>query len=98
EKTVKDLVSKGKYDEALQYICKTYGFTGANFEIKVVAPIAGGWATTSGEIKEGAKQTLEIGQNLFTKDMPLIVRTIGHEFQHLKQRSQKDPLKNQKKR
>ncbi len=98
EQQVKDLVKDGKYDDALTLICKEYGFTGKNFEIKVVPPIDDAWATTSGDIKAGAKQTLEIGQDLFTKDLTFIVRTIGHEFQHLRQRSQDKPIENQKER
>ena len=60
--------------------------------------MADAWATTGGEIKEGAKQTLSIGKDLFEQSLVFIVRTIGHEFQHLKQRSQKDPIQNQKER
>jgi hypothetical protein len=98
KKAVEALVKDGKEDEALDLICKKYGFTGKNFEIKVVPAMADSWATTGGEIKEGAKQTLSIGKDLFAEDFTFIVRTIGHEFQHLKQRSQKDPIENQKER
>ena len=92
------LVAADKHNEALELICKEYGFTGDNFEIKVVDSMADAWATTGGEIKEGAKQTLSIGKDLFEQSLVFIVRTIGHEFQHLKQRSQKDPIQNQKER
>lgn len=98
KKRVDDLVKNGKHDEALELICKKYGFTGKNFEIKVVPAMADAWATTGGEIKAGAKQTLSIGKDLFAEKFTFIVRTIGHEFQHLKQRSQKKPIKNQKER
>jgi hypothetical protein len=95
---VEQFVNDGKHDEALDLICKEYGFTGKNFEIKVVPPIADAWATTGGEIKTGAKQTLSIGKDLFGQDFVFILRTIGHEFQHLKQRSQEKPIENQKER
>lgn len=95
---VEQFVKDGKHDEALDLICKTYGFTGKNFEIKVVPAMADAWATTGGEIKAGAKQTLSIGKDLFGQDFVFILRTIGHEFQHLKQRSQEKPIENQKER
>lgn len=95
---VEQLVKAGKHDDALVLICKSYGFTGKNFEIKVVPAMGDAWATTGGEIKAGAKQTLSIGKDLFDKDFVFVLRTIGHEFQHLKQRSQKKPIKNQKER
>lgn len=95
---VAQLVKDGKHDEALDLICKKYGFTGKNFEIKVVPAMADTWATTGGEIKAGAKQTLSIGKDLFDQDFTFILRTIGHEFQHLKQRNQKKPITNQKER
>ncbi|MCM3902051.1 MAG: DUF4157 domain-containing protein [Pyrinomonadaceae bacterium] len=92
------LVMDGKHDEALDLICKKYGFKGKNFEIKLVPPMADSWATTGGEIKAGAKQTLSIGKDLLDQDFTFIIRTIGHEFQHLEQRSQKKPIENQKER
>ena len=95
---VEQLVKDGKHDEALDLICKKYGFTGKNFEIKVVSAMADSWATTGGEIKAGAKQTLSVGKDLFDQDFTFMPRTIGHEFQHLKQRSQKKPIENQKER
>jgi hypothetical protein len=95
---VDELVGEGKYDEALKHICDKYGFTGGNFTIKTVPPMDDAWATTGGEIKEGAEQELKIGEDLFTQDFTFIVRTIGHEFQHMVQRSQKNPIGNQKER
>lgn len=92
------LVMDGKHDEALDLICTKYGFKGKNFEIKLVPPMADSWATTGGEIKAGAKQTLSIGKDLLDQDFTFIIRTIGHEFQHLEQRSQKKPIENQKER
>ncbi len=56
------------------------------------------WATTAGEIKAGAKQTLSIGKDLFAEDFVFILRTIGHEFQHLGQRSQEKPITDQQER
>jgi hypothetical protein len=98
KKKVTDLVKDSKHDEALELICKTYGFTGANFELKVVPAMPTAWATTGGEIKAGAKQTLSIGKDLFSEDFVFILRTIGHEFQHLKQRSQDKPITDQQER
>lgn len=95
---VDELVSDGKHDEALKLICDKYGFTGGKFTIKTVPPMADAWATTGGEIKEGAEQELKIGKDLFTKDFVFILRTIGHEYQHMVQRSQKNPIGNQKER
>ena len=96
--TFDQLVIDGKHDEALDLICKKYGFKGKNFEINLVPPMADNWATTGGEIKAGAKQTLSIGKDLLDEDFTFIIRTIGHEFQHLEQRSQKKPIENQKER
>jgi hypothetical protein len=98
KKKVTDLVKDNKHDEALELICKTYGFTGDNFELKVVPAMPTAWATTGGEIKAGAKQTLSIGKDLFNEDFVFILRTIGHEFQHLKQRSQEKPITDQQER
>jgi hypothetical protein len=95
---VDELVADGKYDEALKHICDKYGFTGGKFTIKTVPPMDTAWATTGGEIKEGAEQELKIGEDLFEKDFTFIVRTIGHEYQHMVQRSQKNPIGNQKER
>jgi len=95
---VDELVAEGKHDEALKHICDEYGFTGGNFTIKTVPPMDDAWATCGGEIKEGAEQELKIGEDLFTKDFTFVVRTIGHEYQHMVQRSQKNPIGNQKER
>lgn len=95
---VDELVTDGKYDEALKHICAKYGFTGGNFTIKTVPPMKSAWATTGGEIKEGAEQELKIGEDLFKKSFAFLVRTIGHEYQHMVQRSQKNPIGNQKER
>lgn len=86
------LVKDGKHLEAVQYICTEYGFTSPNMEIKIVDSMDDAWAKTGGDLGEGKKQTLEIGRDLFTKDYTFIVRTIGHEYQHVVQRSQKDPV------
>lgn len=95
ERKVAELVAAGKHLEAVYYIRDTYGFTGYDVEWLVVEELSGAWATTSGELKTGAKQTIKVAKKLFEKNFAFIVRTIGHEFQHVKQRSGKEVLTNQ---
>jgi hypothetical protein len=97
ETKFKKLAADGKHSEAILYFFKAYGFETLKFDIKIVPPYDA-WASVGGEIKEGAKQTLTVGNDLFDQPFEFIARTLGHEWQHIKQRSQKDPLTNQDER
>jgi hypothetical protein len=92
------LVKANKYDDALDYICNAYGFNASNVRVEVVDNIEGAWAQTSGDIGEGEIETIKVRKNLFEQDWAFIVRTIGHEYQHVLQRTQKDPIKDSNER
>ena len=95
---MKELVADGKHKKAVTYLMKQYGFVSSFLKVKIVDTMDGAYATTSGKLKAGAEQTITIPKTLFKEDFAFIVRTIGHEFQHVLQRSQKKPIKNQKER
>lgn len=97
EKKFNEFVKAKKYDEAIRYFFKAYGFETLAYDITIVEPYDA-WASVSGQIKEGAKQKLKVGNDLFEQPFNFIARTLGHEWQHIKQRSQKDPLTNQDER
>jgi uncharacterized protein YcfJ len=97
ETKFKKLVTDGKREEAIRYFFKAYGFETLEYDIVFVPPYDA-WASVSGEIKEGAKQTLKVGTDLLDQPFEFIARKLGHEWNHIKQRSQKDPLTNQDER
>jgi hypothetical protein len=89
---VEALIKADKLEDATYYICNAYGYKAGNMKVKIVDSMDDAWAVTDGENKEGAEQVVRIGRDLFTRDYANIVRTIGHEFQHVLLSSQKDPI------
>jgi hypothetical protein len=89
---VEALIKAGKLEDATYYVCNAYGFTAGNLRVTIVDSMDDAWAKTNGDLEEGAIETVRIGRDLFQQDYAFMVRVIGHEFQHVKQRSQKDPI------
>ena len=64
-----------------------------------IAELAGHeWANVTGEIGPDNVQTMTLSRKLFDQEYTFIVRTIGHEYQHVLQRSQKIPIRDKNER
>jgi hypothetical protein len=91
------LVDEKKYQESLDYIVKTFGFNNtelrqSNSEIKVTDEQFPA-AHTEGDVKTGACQTINVPINVLihARDGSIgwgaFVRSIGHEYVHVDQKS-----------
>jgi hypothetical protein len=82
------------YERAIRLIMQHYGWSEEHCEIAIGKPERKFWATTDGLIKEGCVQTITFNKALFDQDFTFVVRTVGHEYQHVLHRTRKSPETN----
>lgn len=83
------IVEKAKETGSDNYLCNAVGVVmdnyGWNREMVTIKVERGqkDWGITNGKANPEAHQTIVFSKSLFRKDFGLIVRTIGHEYQHV---------------
>ena len=93
---IQDLVASSLFDDAIHVIVDAHHFPTANLAaITFDATLTGVDAVTSGTIATGQPQTVRVGPSTFTADYAHMIRIIGHELQHVQQRSGATPITNQ---
>jgi hypothetical protein len=96
EKQWKKLVEASKFDEAIKLVVDTYHLPTTNLaKIAFDASVTDADATTSGEVKTGAPQTVLVGPSAFKESFAHFIRIVGHELQHVQQRTGAKPITNQ---
>lgn len=91
-----ELVASSLFDDAIHVIVNAHHFPTANLgSISFDATVKGADAVTTGTIGAGQPQTVRVGPSTFTADYAHMIRIIGHELQHVQQRSGKVPITDQ---
>lgn len=91
-----ELVAAGKFDDAIQLIIRTYNLPTKNLEkISYDASLTSADAVTTGTIGKDKPQTVKVGPSTFKESFAHSVKIIGHELQHVQQRSGDKPIMNQ---
>jgi hypothetical protein len=90
------LVAASKQDEAIHVIVDAYNLPTTNLaRIYYDTTMTSADAMTSGTIATGAPQTVQVGPSTFTGSYEHAVKIIGHELQHVQQRTGTTPITNQ---
>jgi len=90
------LVANSKYDEAIHVIVDAFKFPTTNLaRIYYDSTLTGADALTSGTIATGQPQTVQVGTSTFSESYEHMIRIIGHELQHVQQRTGATPILNQ---
>jgi len=92
---INDLIAAARFDDAIHLIVDYHHFPTANLAIRFDATVAGADALTDGVIGTGNLQTVRVGPTTFTAGYEHMIRIIGHELQHVQQRSGAAPIANQ---
>jgi peptidoglycan hydrolase-like protein with peptidoglycan-binding domain len=93
---INELVAAARFDDAIHVIVDAHHFPTANLaNIQFDATVAGADAITTGVIGTGQPQTVRVGPTTFTAGYEHMIRIIGHELQHVQQRSGATPIANQ---
>jgi len=93
---IQALVAATKYDEAIHAIVDAFNFPTTNLaSISYDATVTHADADTSGNIATGAPQTVRVGPSTFAANYAHMIRIIGHELQHVQQRTGATPIVNQ---
>jgi peptidoglycan hydrolase-like protein with peptidoglycan-binding domain len=92
---ITDLVAAARFDDAIALIVDAHHFPTANLAIRFDATVAGADALTTGVIGTGQLQTVRVGPTTFTANYAHMIRIIGHELQHVQQRSGATPILDQ---
>jgi hypothetical protein len=93
---INDLVAAARFDDAIHVIVDAHHFPTANLaNIQFDATVAGADAVTNGVIGTGQPQTVRVGPTAFAAGYEHMIRIIGHELQHVQQRSGAAPIVNQ---
>jgi hypothetical protein len=88
-----ELTASTLFDDAIHVIVNAFHFPTANLaSIAFDATVTGADALTSGTIGTGNPQTVRVGPSTFAADYPHMIRIIGHELQHVQQRSGAAPI------
>jgi hypothetical protein len=91
-----DQVAAARFDDAIHVIVDAHHFPTANLaNIQFDATVAGADAVTNGVIGTGQPQTVRVGPTAFAAGYEHMIRIIGHELQHVQQRSGAAPIVNQ---
>ncbi len=90
------LVGASKFDEVIHVIVDAFNFPTTNLgSISYDATVTSADAITSGTIATGASQTVQVGPSTFVATYEHMIRIIGHELQHVQQRTGTTPILNQ---
>lgn len=90
------LTTAGLFDDAIHVIVNAHHFPITNLAlIQFDATVTGADAVTTGTIGTGQPQTVRVGPSTFTATYEHMIRIIGHELQHVQQRSGPVPITNQ---
>ena len=90
------LVASSSYDEVIHVIVDAFNFPTANLgRIYYDSTATGADAYTDGTIATGASQTIRVGPSTFAATYEHMIRIIGHELQHVQQRTGATPIVNQ---
>jgi Domain of unknown function (DUF4157) len=93
---IEELIASTLFDDAIHVVVNAFHFPTANLAaIQFDATVTGADAVTTGVIGTGQPQTVRVGPSTFTADYPHMIRIIGHELQHVQQRSGAAPIANQ---
>jgi hypothetical protein len=92
---ITDLITAARFDDAIHLIVDAHHFPIANLAIRFDATVAGADAVTAGVIGAGQLQTVRVGPTTFTAGYAHMIRIIGHELQHVQQRSGAAPILDQ---
>jgi uncharacterized protein DUF4157/putative peptidoglycan binding protein len=92
---ITDLITATRFDDAIHLIVDAHHFPTANLAIRFDATVTGVDALTTGVIGTGQLQTVRVGPSTFTAGYAHMIRIIGHELQHVQQRSGAVPILNQ---
>ena len=93
---IEELVASSLFDDAIHVIVNAHHFPTANLAaITFDATVVGMDAVTAGTIATGQPQTVRVGPSTFTAGYAHMIRIIGHELQHVQQRSGATPIANQ---
>jgi peptidoglycan hydrolase-like protein with peptidoglycan-binding domain len=92
---ITDLITAARFDDAIHLIVDAHHFPIANLAIRFDATVAGADAVTAGVIGTGQLQTVRVGPTTFTAGYAHMIRIIGHELQHVQQRSGAVPILDQ---
>jgi peptidoglycan hydrolase-like protein with peptidoglycan-binding domain len=93
---VEELKASRLFDDAIHIIVDFHRFPTTNLaSIAFDATVTGADALTTGTIAAGQPQTVRVGPSTFSADYAHMIRIIGHEFQHVQQRSGATPIVNQ---
>jgi peptidoglycan hydrolase-like protein with peptidoglycan-binding domain len=96
ERLINDLIAAARFDDAIHLIVDYFHFPTANLAaIQFDATVAGADAVTTGVIGTGQPQTVRVGPTTFAAPFAHMIRIIGHELQHVQQRSGAHPIANQ---
>ena len=91
-----ELVGSSAFNDAIQLIVDAHHFPTANLaSIQFDATVTGADAITTGTIGAGSPQTVRVGPSTFSAPYEHMIRIIGHELQHVQQRSAPAPIANQ---
>ncbi len=92
EETYNRLVGEGAYAAALAVVVRAYGFGGKNVASITYDPSIGDDGLTSGKTGPDQPQRITIGSSAMTGGYTYCASTIGHELQHVQQRTQAIPM------
>lgn len=93
---IETLIAASQFDDTIHVVVNAFHFPTANLAaITFDATVAGADAVTTGTIGTGQPQTVRVGPSAFTSGFEHMIRIIGHELQHVQQRSGATPIVNQ---
>lgn len=93
---IETLVAASRFDDTIHMIVNAFHFPTANLAaITFDATVTGADAVTTGTIATGQPQTVRVGPSTFTAGYAHMIRIIGHELQHVQQRSGATPITEQ---
>jgi hypothetical protein len=93
---IEKLIAASQFDDTIHVIVNAFHFPTANLAAIVFdATVSGADAVTTGTIGAGNPQTVRVGPTAFTAGYEHMIRIIGHELQHVQQRSGATPIVNQ---
>jgi peptidoglycan hydrolase-like protein with peptidoglycan-binding domain len=96
QRLIEKLIAASQFDDTIHVIVNAFHFPTANLAAIVFdASVTGADAVTSGVIGTGKPQTVSVGPSTFTASYAHMIRIIGHELQHVQQRSGATPIVNQ---
>ncbi|MBL0019842.1 MAG: hypothetical protein IPP17_26285 [Bacteroidetes bacterium] len=78
----KETGSDNYLSNAANLVIQNYGWNEDIIRIQIAEKTKGTWGETIGRPGKGEIQTILLPKKLFKQDFGLIVRTIGHEYQH----------------